>query len=321
MTQVSGTNEKFLTREFIVPKIFQILSPNLFWLDLVNKTKTDSRSITFKKETYSDADDPKKKKTRARTPSAQWTYVGLSGFETDNAVLGKNGFAMRIDENAIDYTEGIDEIQRGIRKMAYWLGEDLSARIGGDIVAGATTPSWSPAAPWSDVDNRTPVEDLRLFKKTMRRPGYAYRLTDTIIHLDNLDELEGYLLALDANQDIRAKAYGYPEINGDSINVPIVGNIQGVENGIPEGAILGLDRNNPAATMWYNNSPRYATKQISYDIYDSNGNKQKKTINNFGFNFNQYTDPDTHEVVLQMWFDIKTVVNEPYGVIYKSTGL
>jgi hypothetical protein len=48
--------------------------------------------------------------------------------------------------------------------------------------------------------------------------------------------------------------------------------------------------------------------------------RQKYEMPDYSSFKNQYTDPDTHEVVLQMWFDIKTVVNEPYGATYKSTG-
>lgn len=318
MTQVSGTNERFLRKDFVVPKLFEIMSPNLFWLDVINKTQTDSRSITYKREATSDADDTNKKRPKARTASAKWTYVNISDITVESALLQKNGFAIKIDEDAIDYTEGIDEIQRGFRKLAYWLAEDLSTRIGTDLKAGATTPTWTPAAVWSDATNRKPVEDLRQWKHAMRKPGYAYRLTDTYVHMDNLEELEAYLLALDVNQDIRAKAYGYPTITQDQIDIPIVGRVHGVENGLNEGEILGMDRNNPGATMWYNNSPRYSQEKISYRVINPDGTQGTKTINNFGFNFNKFTDPDTHEVVMQVWWDTKTVVNEPYAVIFDS---
>jgi len=58
-------------------------------------------------------------------------------------------------------------------------------------------------------------------------------------------------------------------------------------------------------------------QKISYpSIVD--GRKTTFTVGNFGLGFSQYTDNETHAVVMQFWFDQATVVKEPYAAPYEN---
>lgn len=316
MTQITASNEQFLSREFIIPKIFELMNPYLSFLDLLEKVKSPARSVQFKKETVSDASDTKKAYPRKRSPSAKWTYVDITPMSVDSAILSKEGFAVRIDEDALQYIEGVDEIKRAYRKMSYWLAESLNDRAGDSIIAGATTPdSWTPAAVWSDAGAK-PVEDLRKLKYKIKRDGYAYRLTDVLLNDTNMEELEGYLSSLVTNDAKQAQVYGNPVVSNDSIQIPIVGTVRSLMSAIPEGELLGMDRNNPAATLYYNNNPKYSVDQINYRGPDG----QYKTVPNFGFNVKTFEDNESHDTIIQMWFDNTIVVKEPYAVLH-GTGI
>lgn len=316
MTQITGSNEMFLNKEFIVPKIFELMSPYLSFLDLIEKVKSTSRSVQFKKETVSDASDTKKKTPRKRSTSAKWTYIDITPMTVDSAVLSKEGFAVRVDEDALDYIEGVDEIKRAYRKMAYWLAESLNTRGGDALLNGATaTVGWVPPAVWSAA-GATPVEDLRKLKYQMKREGYAYKLTDVLCNDTNMEELEGYLASFVTNDTKQTSVYGNPIVQNDRIDIPIVGTVRSLLDAIPEGTLVGIDRRNPAATMYYNNSARYATDTITYKGPDG----QYVTVPNFGFNVKTYVEDESHDTIIQMWFDNTIVVKEPYAII-KGTGI
>jgi hypothetical protein len=313
MAQVSGTNEMFLTQEFAVQKIFELMNPYLHFLDLVEPVKSTSRSVQYKKETVSDASDTEKRLPRKRTASAKWTYVDITPMTVDSALLSKEGFAVRIDEDAIDYVEGVDEIKRAYRKVAYWLGEAMNNKAGAAMTAGATTPTWTPAAVWSDAGAK-PVEDLRKLKYCMKKEGYAYRLTDILLNDTNMEELEGYLASFVTNDSKQTSVYGNPVVSNDKIEIPIVGTVRSLMSAITEGYVLALDRNNPGTTLYYNNSARYSTDTITYRGPDGSW----KTVPNFGFNVKTFTENESHDTVIQVWMDSTFVVKEPYALLYDN---
>lgn len=316
MTQITSSNEQFLNQEFVVQKVFELMNPYLQFLDLVEKVKSPARSVQFKKETVSDASDPKKAYPRKRSPSAKWTYVDITPMTIDSAILSKEGFAVRIDEDAIEYVEGVDEIKRAYRKMAFWLAEGLNNRSGTALLGEATTPDgWAPAAQWSAAGAK-PVEDLRKLKYKMKREGYAYRLTDILLNDENMAELEGYLASFVTNDTKQTQVYGNPVVSNDEIQIPIVGKVRSLMSAIPEGELLGIDRNNPAATLYYSNSSKYSTDTITYKGPDG----QWVTVPNFGFNVKTYEEPESHDTIIQVWFDNVLVVKEPYAILH-GTGL
>jgi len=89
-------------------------------------------------------------------------------------------------------------------------------------------------------------------------------------------------------------------------------------SGISEGYVLGLDRNNPAATVFYQNDSSYSTPKVRYETKTPDGTKTFKTVDNFGLNTYQYKEDDTHDVVVQFWLDNVAVVMEAYAALYDS---
>ena len=316
MTQVSLPNEAFLRKEFVVPKIFQIMEPYLAFLDILPKVKTDSRSVRYKQETVSASTDTKKKTPRTLTPSSKWTYLDITEMEIKSALLNQEGFAIRIDEDAVQFVEGIDEINRAYNKVGFWLAENINtltvAAIKADIESsGVSTTVWSGA-------DATPVANLINFEDEMVQEGYPYRATDYYVDQTNFKELKAYLTSLDIGDLKQKQIYGMPTIKNDTINIPVVsGNVRRLLSGLDHGSLLVLDANNPAGVIYYNNNPKYATEKISYMASD----KKVKTVANLGFNFHKYVDDETHDTVMQFWLDQVCVVKEPKAGRYLSSGI
>ena len=312
---VSAPNEEFLTKRFIIPKMYEIMNPLLAWTDVFPQVRATAPVVGYKQELTSDAKDTKKQKPKIKTTSGQWTYVEISQFTMKAATLNKKGFAIKIDQDALDYVEGVDEIQRAFRKTAYWIAEDYNDRISSEIAASGTALAgdWTPEAVWSDP-NAAPIADLEELEDAFIREGYAYRLTDVFIHKDNFKELKKYLTSLDINQYKQENLYGTPN-NGkrDSIEIPVVGTtVHRLLSGVDEGSIIAIDKDNPGITIFYNQSPRYSAMNGAYDTI-VNGQKVSKSLS-YGFNFNKYFDNETHETVIQLWYDNAPVTIEPYAV-------
>ena len=321
-TSVSGPNEKFLTKEFVIPKIYEIMNPLLAFVDIFPKVQSTARTIAYKKEKTSDSGDANKKKPRTLTSSSQFTYVTIDQMEIKAAVLNKKGFAIKIDQDAIDFTEGIDEIQRALRKVGFWLAQDYDEQVSAELFANGTalSTSWGPASVWSDSSNAAPIADLEDLEDCMLREGYPYRLTDVFMHRTNFKELKKYLTSIDITNEKQKEVYGVPTVGLDKMTIPVVGStIHRLLSGINEGSIIGLDRNNPGMTIFYNNSPRYSTNTGAYDTV-ADGSRVRKPYS-FGFNFHRYTNSETHEEVLQFWYDIAPTVIEPYAILTDTEGL
>jgi hypothetical protein len=312
---VTSPNEEFLTKKFIIPKLYEIMNPLLAWTDIFPMVKSTAPVIGYKQESTSDSGDTKKGKPKLKTTSSQWTYVSISQFSMKAAIMNKKGFAIKIDQDALDYVEGVDEIDRAIRKVAFWIAEDFNDRIASEITASATALStnWGTAAEWS-ADTCTPIADLEDLEDCFIRDGYPYRLTDVYVHKTNFKELKKYLTSVDINQYKQENLYGVPDNGGrDSLNIPVVGaTVHRLLSGISEGAIIGLDRNNPGITIFYNQSPKYSVMPGQYTTM-VDGQKISKSLS-YGFNFNRYANNETHEEVLQFWYDNAPVMLEPYAV-------
>ena len=311
----SGANEKFLTPEFVIPRVYDIMNPLLSFVDMFPKVKSTARVIAYKQESTSDANDANKQLPRRLTTRSQFTYVTINQMEIKSAVLNKKGFAIAIDQDALDFTEGVDEIERALRKLGYWLAQDYDNQVSSAISAGGTsiTSDFTPTAVWSD-QNANPIADLEELEDIMIREGYPYRLTDVFLHKDNFKELKKYLTSADISESKQKEIYGVPTVGLDKMTIPVIGaTVHRLLSGISDGGIIGIDRNNPGMTIYYNQSPRYSTMTGAYETR-ANGNRVRKPYS-FGFNFNRYTDQETHEEILQFWYDIAPVVHEPYAIL------
>ena len=314
MTQVSLPNEKFLQKEFVVPTVFKIMEPYLSFVDLLPKVKTDSRAVRYKKESVSASTDTKKRKPTTRTPSARFPFVDVSTISIESALLNQEGFAIRIDEDAVQFTEGIDQINRAFNRVGYWLAQDVNTQTGDALTDGATTPTWTPTAVWSDA-TATPIDDLIRLSAQMDREGYPYAMTDVYIQYQNYTEMLQYLTAIDISADKQKTLYGVPNMTRRDIDIPVLGaTVHSLKSGITEGNVLAMDKDSPAGTIFYNNNPKYSTSNITYQT----GDGESKTVPNVGFNYNTYVEDDTHDTVMQFWVDQVTVVKEPYAALYDS---
>lgn len=320
MTQVGLVNDKFLRKEFVVPKIFEIMEPYLAFLDVLPKVKSDSRAIRYKQESVSASSDTKKKTPRAITPSGRWTYVDITQMEIKSALLNKEGFAVKIDEDAVQFTEGVDEINRAYKKVGFWLAEHINTLTAAALTGGLTASGVSPTAVWSDAA-ATPVPDLIEFENEMVQEGYPYNATDYFLHQTNFKELKAYLTNMDIGDLKQKQIYGMPIVKNNAITVPVVGGtMRRLLSGLDEGSLLVLDGNHPAGTIFYNNNPRYATPKIQYQIV-VDGKKTIKTVDNIGFSYYKYVDDESHDTVMQFWIDQVCVVKEPKAGRYLSSGI
>lgn len=311
---VSAPNEEFLTKRFVIPKMYEIMNPLLAWTDIFPMVKATAPVVAYKQETTSDSGDPKKEKPKLMTTSGQWTYVNITQFTMKSALLNKKGFAIKIDQDALDYTEGVDEIQRAFRKTGFWIAEDYNDRITDEITTNGTALSgaWAPENPWDDP-NATPIADLEDLEDCFIREGYPYRLTDVFVHKTNFKEYRKYLTSVDISDWKQENLYGNPKGNSDVIEVPVINaSVHRLLSGISEGSIIGLDRNNPGMTIYYNQSPRYSVMNGNY-VTMQNSQRVSKTLS-LGFNYNRYTNQETHEEVIQLWYDNAPVTLEPYAI-------
>lgn len=321
---VTAPNETFLRKEFYVPRIFEIMEPQLWFLDngmpgMLPIVKSDSKAVTYKKETTSAASDTQKRTPRAKTELAKWTYVNISQMTETSAILNSKGFAVKISRDAIRFTEGVDEIKRAFKRVGYYLAQSINTDITTAIIDGATTPDWTPHAVWSASD-ATPVDDLIRLEAQMEREGYPYELTDTLIHKTNFTELKAYLTSLDIDGTKQKDIYGQPQISKSKIDIPIIqGSVHKMQSGISEGSVIGLDRNNPCGTIYYNNDPKYSSENITYNTV-VDGKVTPKTVPNIGINTHTYEDNESHATIIQLWYDMVTAVQEPYGALY-DTGI
>lgn len=311
---VSAPNEEFLTKRFVIPKMYEIMNPLLAWTDIFPMVKATAPVVAYKQETTSDSRDTKKEKPKLKTSSGQWTYVNISQFTMKSALLNKKGFAIKIAEDALDYVEGVDEIMRAFRKIGFWIAEDFNDRISSEIAANGTalSASWAPNKPWDDP-NATPIADLEDLEDCFIREGYPYRLTDVFLHKTNFKEYRKYLTSVDISDWKQENLYGNPKGDSDVIQVPVINTtVHRLLSGVDEGSIIAIDRNNPGITIYYNQSPRYSVMSGNYTTMQ-NGQQVSKTLS-YGFNYNRYTNQDTHEEVIQLWYDNAPVTLEPYAV-------
>jgi hypothetical protein len=311
---VSGSNDRFLRKEVAIRIAYERMEPNLVWTDFLPAIKEESNAFMFSVDSVGKAADTKKEKPSRYTQGAGFPEIDRSRKVTQAELTKSNGFSMRIGREVIRSMSGVNEINDCYNYAGYWLAEYINASVISALIAGATTPTWTPTAVWSDPTS-TPVEDLRLLKYCMRREGYPFRLTDTFVHIDNFREYEGYLtnFPMTAGQQ---SLFGIPD-GSDAIKTPIGAIIRGLDSGITEGYILGVDQNNPAAEIHYYNDLAYTMAEFSYKTM-VNGVPTVKPVTNIGIHFKQYEEDDTHDTILQFWVENKTVVTKPYGLLYDS---
>jgi hypothetical protein len=313
---VAGTNDRYLRSEVAIPIAYEKMEPNLIWGDIIKNVKEESNAFIYQYDSTGKSSDSKKKTPPPQTIGGKFPELDISRPTVTSGLLDSNGFSIRLTREVIRQAAGRNEIMRAYETAGFWLAEWINNAQITAMTGGATTPTWTPTTTW-DSATATPVEDLRKFKYCMRREGYPYRLTDVYIHVDNYSELEGYLASLDVNAPKQQSVFGMPA-SGDSVYIPIAGaNIHGLDSGITEGYVFGMDRNNPGAETHYYVDPQFSIVRVPYSTI-VNGSKVSKSVPNIGIHFSQYTEDDTHDTVMQFWVEQRTVVNRAYALLYDS---
>lgn len=310
-------NEQFLQKDFVEARILRIMEPELEWLTgFMPQVQSTAKAVWTTKEVTSAKSDAKRRAPRLRTAGSKFVKMSISQLEEVSTTLATLGLQMTIDEDAVRYAEGIDEMQRAYNRAAYWLLDQVNTEFGAaltggvyqvtgsDNFGGKTTPAWSVK---TGENVRDPVEDLMLLAQDMERDEYPYGLTDVYVHKQNYWELMHFLKNLQVTTEEKKAIWGMPDIKAPQISIPVVGNVavHKMVNGVVEGGILGLDRRFPAGTFYYARNPKYPTT----------------TDNKIGFHINRFEDQETHDTVFQMWLEFGILVKEPYAGIYASTGI
>jgi len=313
MVQMSGVNDRFLLQDVVLSEILRVMEPDLKFMNLIPFVDTGGQPVAYGKK-GSASGDGKKQSPRITTPSSKFPEVQFSRITKSTAITKTEGIAIRLDKDAIKLPAGRDMIMDGYQNAGFWLAEYLNTQIYTTLRAGGTDAG-ATLTPWS-AGTATPIKDCINFKNAMKRTGYPYRMTDMFVDLTNEGEMELFLSASEIPQ-YRDAVLNAPV--ADTIVLPIEGKpvLHGLSEGITHGDIFGLDRNHPAGAMFYNNDPQFSTMEVSYETV-VNGVPTTKSVPNFGLNTHQYFEDDTHDTVIQLWFDQVVVVKDAYGYLYDN---
>ena len=124
MTQQSGTNERFLNPPVILSEIMRTMEPDLVFLPMIPKVDSQGQPVQYGVKTSKSA-DAKKQAPRIQTASSKFPEVQLSRITKSSALLNKEGFSIRIDEDALKLPAGADMIITYYAKEAVrWLAQE-----------------------------------------------------------------------------------------------------------------------------------------------------------------------------------------------------
>lgn len=319
MTQQSGTNERFLQTPVILSEIMRTMEPDLAFLPIIPKVDSQGQPVTYGIKGSASA-DAKKQTPRMMTASAKFPEVTVSRITKASALLNKEGFSIRLDEDALNLPAGADMISDAYSTLGSWIAENVNTNIYTILRAGGTDAGMTPAAEWSSSSS-TPMTDLRTFKNAMKVAGKPYRATDMFTGMTCFNELEEFLAGSDIPAYRDAAINGQVQGASSSMVLPMEGKpvMHGLHAGITDGDLLELDAvHKTHSSLFYWNNPKYSSPQITYEVADpmAAGGIARKTVDNFGLSANQYFDDEKHEYVIQVWLDYVVVVKDAYGIRY-----
>lgn len=314
---ISADPNDYMRRDFIESRVFTYLEPYIMGVDLLPKVNANGRSFTYRSEKSSMASSTDKKTPKKATAVTEFPEIQISRLESSTGLLNRKGFKAVIDRDAIN--ENLtDDVDRAFRFLAYSLAYDLNTEVFSTLYDGGTSSGVS-YSDWSTATTNI-VDEIRQTKNAMRRTGYAYKATDMYLNETQWEELEKYLFFTDYTDETQNRLMGWPVANGDTIRIPGVGiDVTRVDTGITAGNLLLLDKNNPAATLYYNIDPLFGSASISYETM-VDGVKKMVSIPNFGLHINTYIENKSREFNIDAWVDYGIGMKEPYAAI-TGTGI
>ena len=321
----SGTNARYLQPGLAIKLAYEQMQNNLYWLDILPTIETKTGSFIYNYRSFNYSGDARKETAPLKSPSARFARVEMSRPLTASDLTESTGFEIALDRKSVQNPDsGASTVVRAIQTLGYWICEQRNIKNLEQMIAGANTSftDFAPSDPWSDTSAATPVQDLVDFSSDMIKEGYPQRFTDAFVNKENWNELNKYLLNVDIG-DVKQRAmFGEPAMSwDDAIRIPAAGGVM-VHNAfsnITEGYILGIDARPGlvGAETHYYIDPDFSTQKTSYTTV-VDGRTVTKQANNPGIHFHQYMEDDTHDIIIQMWQDAKTVVTQDEGISYGS---
>ena len=314
---VSGTNERYLQKGVALPLMYEKMEPYLQWGSWLNLIPSPDQAFTYLYDSAGKSSDSKKETPPKHTFPAKFPELDRSRKSITSAVLQEHGFAIRIPRSVILSTaRGKNEIMDAYESAGFWMAEAINTAILTTLMADGTTTGGLPTATWDDA-TATYIQDLLAFGKQVRREGYPFRMTDGFVNETGWYELAEGVTIYDADYASKEKVFGTIDVSKDTIYIPVAKvTVHLVMSGATDGSFLALDRNNKAAELHYFNDPEYATAKVAYMSTDAgtDGKPKSVTVPNMGIHFQKIYEEDTHDTVLQFWYNNKTVVTKPLGV-------
>lgn len=314
---VTGTLDRWLQPGVVLRKVYERLTPNLIFMDLVTKIGESDPTFMYSYNAYSLSTDPKKETPPPAKIGGLLPELDYTREETSAAATRSRGFSLRLTHDMLlKRKKAAQEITKANLRAGFWMAEFINDQILTAMEANKTTPTWTPTATWDDAA-ATPIMDLEKFGEQFSvTEGYTYRFTDGYIDKENWHELRRYVL----DYDHRWIVGGAPKVDKDVIYIPSLDlKMHKLMSGVSEGTLLGLDATNPVTEYHYFNDPEYATATVSYETVE-NGKKVTKTVNNMGIHFDKVKENDTKDWLLQYWYEAKTVVTNVLGIL-EDTGI
>jgi len=312
---VSGTNDRFLQKDVALRMVYPKMEPNLIWLDFFTPIKEDSSAFMYMTDTTGVSGDTKKKKAAKYENGGQLPEIDFSQPTTAAAATESKGFSLRLPRKIIREKSGAAAISDYYNRAGFILAEAMNTEILTALTGGATTPTWSPAAHWGTTD-ADPVTDIIGLAEQMEREGYPFRLTDAFVTKAQWYELIQIVTRKDSSANGMTGIGA--QITGDYITMPYTGTkIRKVVSGLTDSYILGVDQNNPAAELHYFVDEAYGSATVRYQTMQDD-KPTWKSEPNLGIHFKSYEEDDTHDTIMQFWYDFKPVVTQAYGLLYDS---
>jgi hypothetical protein len=327
---VSGTNDFMLKKPVALGLTYKYLQAHLFWLPLVTGSgvqvggnalipaiKEETDAFMYMKDDYNATNDPKKELPAEVASGAALPEVDRTRKTSTSDIVLKNGFQMRIPRSVIrNSSEGsVVEMNDTFNYAGLLMGELLNTKIHNAAVGGAYTTAtrFTPPSVWSLTATATPFADLRNFSRDFKND--IYRLTDVIGHENSYYELADYITDRDSDQYKQERVYGLPTVNGDTLNIPAVGDFHNFGTDIADGYLLGLDRNHPAMEYHYYIDPAFSQPTVTYEAM-LDGKPTPVTIKNLGIHFKSIVDENNEDTICKWWVEQKTIVKRQKGLLY-----
>lgn len=313
---VSGTNDRYLQKGVVLRSVYEQVEPNLIWMGYANKFKEDDASFIYSYNATNMSSDTKKKTPVLAEIGGLFPEMDMSRETVATGLTESRGFALRVPKKTMDSSSAPNFLMKCYDYAGFVLAEKINTDMLTAITGGATTPTWTPTAVWSDA-SATPVDDILTFCNAMLREGYPYKMTDFFVNQTGYLELQQYLLSVDIT-DMKQRMYGIPTINDDTISIPVVGsNVHRVMSGMTDGYLLGLDSIHKGLEWHYTIDPQYGQETVKYKTIE-NSVQVTKTVQNVGIHYDTWKENDTKDTMLQFWYDGLPVVTQAYAIGYDS---